>query len=123
MLRFSTPVMQFRRTATEDIEIRGQTIRKGEKIVVYYGAANRDPSRFEDPDTYDITRANAREHLAFGSGIHSCLGNKLAKMPSATALRELATSMPDLRLDVDPDTIEFPDSISMRAPIAVPVTW
>ena len=122
-LRYSPSIVAWRRLAKKDGEIAGVKIPDGSEVLLLIGAANRDPSRFEDPDTYDITRANAREHLAFGYGIHYCLGNKLAKMQSATALRELATSMPDLRLDVDPDTIEFPDSISMRAPVAVPVTW
>ncbi|MCH1865508.1 cytochrome P450 [Nocardioides sp. CFH 31398] len=122
-LRFSPSIVAWRRLARKDGEVAGVRIPEGSEVLLLMGAANRDPSRFEDPEVFDIGRANAREHLAFGYGIHFCLGNKLAKMQSAIALRELAASTPDLRLAVDPDTIEFPDSLSMRAPVAVPVTW
>lgn len=97
MLRFSTPVMQFRRTATEDIEIRGQTIRKGEKIVVYYGAANRDPEIFPNPDVFDITRRD-ETHLAFGTGTHFCVGSHMARLEMRVTLEELLERFPNLRV-------------------------
>ena len=80
ILRFGTPVMQFRRTVTHDMELHGQTIKEGEAIVMYYISANRDPEVFTDPDTFDITRS-PNPHLAFGGGgPHHCLGISLARL-------------------------------------------
>jgi cytochrome P450 len=86
------------------------------------GSANRDESRFPDPNTFDITRRNAREHLAFGYGIHYCAGSMLAKLQATVAVEEVARLAPDLRL-LDHDAIRFGDNLSFRAPVAVPVTW
>ena len=122
-LRMSPSIVAWRRLATRDAEIAGTAVPAGSEILLLMGSANRDPEQFADPETFDIGRENAREHLAFGYGIHYCLGNKLAKLQSAIALRELAARVPDLRLAAAPTEIEFPDSISMRAPVAVPVTW
>ena len=80
VLRFGTPVMNFRRTATSDMELHGQTIKEGDAIVMYYISANRDPEVFTDPDTFDITRS-PNPHLAFGGGgPHHCLGISLARL-------------------------------------------
>ncbi len=97
MLRFATPVMQFRRTATQDLEIRGRPIRKGDKIVVYYGAANRDPDVFPDPDRFDITRTS-EPHLAFGTGTHFCAGSHMARLEMRVAFEELLSRFPGLRV-------------------------
>lgn len=71
-------------------------------VGLFLGGANRDPKVFTDPTTFDITRANARDHLAFASGIHACLGAALARIEGATALRALFESFPDLRLTAPP---------------------
>ncbi|MGW5051748.1 cytochrome P450 [Actinokineospora sp. NPDC004072] len=78
MLRWWTPVMNFRRTAAEDTELAGVPIRRGEKVVVWFSAANRDPRVFADPDAFDPTRA-PNDHLTFGHGPHFCLGAQLAR--------------------------------------------
>ncbi|GAA4207203.1 cytochrome P450 [Actinocatenispora rupis] len=78
MLRWWTPVIHFRRTATQDTELAGVRIAAGDKVVVYFAAANRDPRVFADPDTFDVTRA-AADHLSFGHGPHYCLGWMLGK--------------------------------------------
>lgn len=96
MLRFSTPVMQFRRTAMQDTKIGDQEIRSGEKVVMYYGAGNRDPEVFEAPDRFDITRNS--QHLAFGTGTHFCAGSHMARLEMRVALEELLTRYPDLQL-------------------------
>jgi cytochrome P450 len=75
-IRMVSPVMYMRRTATKDTEIHGQRIAEGEKVIMYYGAANRDPSIFADPDRFDPTRANGKDHVAFGIGPHVCLGQR-----------------------------------------------
>ncbi|ABM16291.1 MULTISPECIES: cytochrome P450 [Mycolicibacterium] len=98
ILRYDSPVQMTARTAHRDTEIAGVGIRKGAVIVMLLGGANRDPKVFDRPQTFDITRANARDHLAFASGIHVCLGAALARIEGATALRELFTRYPDLHL-------------------------
>ncbi|MCH2172996.1 cytochrome P450 [Myxococcota bacterium] len=96
MLRFSTPVMQFRRTATCDTRIGDKRIRKGDKVVMYYGAANRDPEVFENPDRFDITRNVP--HLAFGTGTHFCAGSHMARLEMRVTLEELMNRFPGLHM-------------------------
>ncbi len=88
-LRMQTPLAHMRRTCTEDTEVFGQTIRKGDKVVLWYLSANRDEEVFADPDTLDITRENARRHLAFGYGIHRCVGARLAELQLKVLLEEM----------------------------------
>lgn len=80
IIRFQTPLMHMRRTATCDVEIGGQTIRKGDKVVMWYVSGNRDDSHIDRPDEFLIDRENARNHISFGFGVHRCLGNRLAEM-------------------------------------------
>lgn len=96
MLRFATPVMQFRRTVMQDTQIGDQPLRRGEKVVMYYGAANRDPEVFPDPDRFDITRES--QHLAFGTGTHFCAGSHMARLEMRTTLEALIQRFPHLRL-------------------------
>jgi cytochrome P450 len=96
VLRVDSPVQRTARTARQDTEVEGVPVRKGEIVVTMLGAANRDPAVFADPDRFDVTRANAKEHVAFSSGIHYCLGAALARMEGEVALRALFTRFPDL---------------------------
>ena len=80
IIRWQTPVIHMRRTALEDHELGGQRIAAGDKVVMWYLSGNRDESVFEDPDRFIIDRANARAHVAFGFGVHRCMGNRLAEM-------------------------------------------
>jgi len=80
MVRWQTPVIHMRRTALEDIELGGQQIREGDKVIMWYLSGNRDESIFEDPDKLIIDRPNARAHVSFGFGVHRCMGNRLAEM-------------------------------------------
>ena len=99
MLRYVTPVMHFRRTATMDLELRGQKIQEGDKIVFWHISANRDEKAFDDPDTFDITRS-PNNHIAFGGGgPHFCLGANLARMEIMVMFDRLLDRMPDIRLD------------------------
>ena len=98
-VRLITPVIHMKRTATEDTEIGGQKIAAGEKVVMYYGAANRDPAMFEDPHRFDIERANADRNLAFGFGKHVCLGRQIALMQLDAAYRGLLARFPDMHMD------------------------
>ncbi len=83
--------------ALEDVKIGDRTIRKGERVSVLFGATNRDPARFEDPDRFDITRAD-NEHLGFSFGIHFCVGASLARLEAQIAVGALVARMPELRL-------------------------
>ena len=96
-LRMVSPVTYMRRTLTEDAELGGQKMSEGDKVVMYYPAANRDPAKFANPDTFDITRENAREHLAFGLGPHVCIGQKVANMQLESAYRNILQRFPDVR--------------------------
>ena len=99
MLRFASPVQMTARTALRDTEVAGLPVRKGAAVVLLLGGANRDPRVFDHPERFDITRANAREHLAFATGIHVCLGAALARIEATTALRALFDRFPQLRLN------------------------
>ncbi len=80
MIRWQTPVIHMRRTALQDYELGGKQIKKGEKVVMWYLSGNRDESVFEDADKLIVDRANARAHVAFGFGVHRCMGNRLAEL-------------------------------------------
>jgi cholest-4-en-3-one 26-monooxygenase len=96
MLRYASPVMYMRRTAPEDFELRGQTIREGEKMALWYISANRDEDVFEDPQRFDVTRS-PNEYVAFGGGgPHFCLGANLAKLEIRVMFEELLNRLPDI---------------------------
>jgi cytochrome P450 len=80
IIRWQTPLTHMRRTAMRDVELRGQQIRKGDKVIIWYLSGNRDPDAIEEPDEFVINRKRPREHLSFGFGIHRCLGNRLAEL-------------------------------------------
>jgi len=80
IIRWQTPLAHMRRTALADTELRGQQIRKGDRVVMWYVSGNRDESVFPEGDRFLIDRANARQHVSFGYGIHRCMGNRLAEM-------------------------------------------
>ena len=96
LLRWTSPVTYMRRTATTDTTIRDHAIKEGEKVVMYYGAANRDETVFDDPDRFDVSRT-PNEHIAFGGGgPHFCMGAHLARIEAGSLLRELLTRLPDI---------------------------
>lgn len=99
ILRFVSPVYQMARTALRPVEVGGQMIGEGEKVAMLYGAANRDPSVFEDPHRLDLRRANARKHLTFGVGVHHCLGQRLGLLQVKAILGEFLRRFPDYELD------------------------
>ncbi len=88
-LRYVTPLAHMRRTATEDADLFGNPVKKGDKVILWYLAANRDETVFENPDKLDITRENARRHLSFGYGIHRCVGARLAELQLKILLEEM----------------------------------
>jgi cytochrome P450 len=97
LLRYVSPVQQFRRTATRDLVLGDQQVRAGDKVVIWFGAANRDPAVFADPHDLDLTRS-PNPHVAFGHGPHFCLGAHLARLEFAEMLRRLLEHAPDLTI-------------------------
>jgi cytochrome P450 len=119
VLRCSPPVMDFRRTATCDVELHGVTIREGDKVYLSYVSANRDDEVFDDPDRFDILRPNAGDHLSFGTGPHLCLGAGLARMQLRVLLGELYRRLPDITVAAAP---EWVPSVWFNALARMPVT-
>ncbi len=111
VLRFESPVQTTRRLAGEDMELCGQHIKQGDMMVLFTGAANRDPKQWTDPDKFDITR-DTKKHLAYGHGIHHCLGSSLADTEGQVALETLLKRMPDLK--VLPQKIEMRNTFALR---------
>lgn len=105
ILRYATPVTQFRRTLTRDHDLNGTPLEKGDKVLLFYNAANRDPDVFTDPDRFDITRS-PNPHLSFGGpGPHFCLGAHLARTEMTALLRELFQRAPTIRSVGEPDRL------------------
>jgi cytochrome P450 len=98
VLRYDSPVQVTLRHALRDVELGGETVPAGRSMLVLLAGANRDPAVFADPHRFDVTRANAREHLAFSAGVHFCLGATLARIEAASALEVLFERMPQLAL-------------------------
>ena len=122
VLRYSGSIVAWRRKALKDAEVGGVVIPEGAELLLVMGSANRDEDRFPEGESFDIGRANSREHLSFGFGIHYCLGNMLAKLQAKIALEEIVRIMPDVRLQEGAD-IGFRENLSFRVPLEVPVTW
>lgn len=120
MLRWVTPVVYNRRTATEPVELGGKHIAKGAKVCVYYGAGNRDPEAFDEPDRFDITRSPNR-HLAFsGLGKHLCLGAHVARAEASAMLKALVRSFPAIEQAAP---VEYERSNFVMGPARLPVSW
>jgi cytochrome P450 len=123
LLRYLTIVHDGRkRVALEDIEIAGETIRAGEGVIMATDLGNRDPDAFPDPDTLDLGR-DARHHVAFGFGVHQCLGQPLARMELQVAYSTLFRRIPSLRLAVPIDQVPFKHDGSVYGVYELPVTW
>jgi cytochrome P450 len=102
IIRWQTPVAHMRRTATEDIEFGGKTIRKGDKVVMWYVSGNRDETVIENPDAFIIDRDRPRQHLSFGFGIHRCVGNRLAEMQLRVVWEEILKRFPVVEVVGEP---------------------
>ena len=106
LIRWDPPLQLFERWVLEDgVEIAGTPIRRGEVVAMLFGAANRDPRLFTQPDRLDVGRPNAADHIGFGGGIHVCIGAPLARIELETALRALVTQAPQLELAAEPERI------------------
>ena len=120
MLRYCSPVVHMRRTATRDTELRGRSIREGEKVVMFYGSANRDEAVFDEPERFDVGRT-PNEHVAFGGGgPHFCLGAHVARIEIAAMLRQILTRLPDI---APAGPVAWLPSIFISGPKALPVRF
>jgi cytochrome P450 family 142 subfamily A polypeptide 1 len=107
LLRWVTPIQNMNRTATQDIELRGQKIREGDRLLLLYPSANRDASVFRDPFRFDVTR-NPNHHVAFGGpGTHFCLGASLARLELRVMFEELLARMPEISLAVPASELQY----------------
>jgi cytochrome P450 len=119
ILRWCSPVVYMRRTALKDCVVGDVEIAEGDALALYYGAANRDPDVFESPETFDVARG-PNDHIAFGGGVHFCLGVHLARVEIQVMLRELLTRLPGLS---QAGEAEWLDSNFISGPKHVPVRF
>ncbi len=123
LLRFLSPV-QFapRRVALEDVELSGSTIRKGDGVFAVSASANRDPNEFEDPDRLDLSR-DASHHVAFGHGIHRCLGQQLARIELHVVFEKIFKRFPNLKVAEPVETLPFKYDSQIYGLYRLPVSW
>jgi len=119
-LRYDSPVKSIQRIAAQDVEMRGKVLRKDDRIRWFISSANRDPVAFPDPEKFDITR-HPNQHVAFGSGVHHCLGATLARVEGQEVFKALAERFP--RLQAEAADLEYQPSITFRSLKSLPVTW
>ena len=117
-LRYDAPVKSIQRLASQDIDMHGMTLRKNDRIRWFITSANRDPKVFADPDTFDITR-DPNPHVAFGNGVHHCLGATLARLEGQEAFKALAHRFPNMHLESE--ALEYQSSIAFRSVKSLPV--
>ena len=123
MLRYEGPVERaLNRWAASDVELHGQTIRRGELVIAILNSAGRDAERFPEPDRLDVCRGDTK-HLAFGRGSHYCLGAPLARLEAEIALETLFRRLPGLRLAMEPGELEWRPTPGFRRVAALPVAW
>ena len=120
LLRFDPPVQLTARIATTDVELCGQPLEKGQQVVLLLGSANRDESVFSSPERLDIRREGNRQ-VAFGGGIHLCLGAPLARVEAQAAIGRLVRRFPALALVSD--DVPYKETFTLRGPTSLPVVW
>jgi len=119
-LRYDAPVKSIQRIASQDLDMRDKVMRKDDRIRWFISSANRDPNVFADPDKFDITR-QPNPHVAFGNGVHHCLGATLARVEGQEVFKALAERFPDL--EVATAELEYQPSVTFRSLKSLPVTW
>jgi pimeloyl-[acyl-carrier protein] synthase len=119
-LRYDAPVKSIQRIASQDVELQGKLLRQDDRIRWFISSANRDPQKFPEPETFDITR-DPNLHVAFGSGVHHCLGATLARLEGQEVFKALATRFPTLQLESE--DLSYQPSITFRSLKQLPVTW
>ncbi len=105
----------------EDLDFKGNSIRKGDLVIVVLNSANHDPAQFSDPEVFDITRQKSR-HLAFGKGIHACLGAPLARLEGEIAINSLVKRFPNMTMYEDKDNLEWREGMIVRGVKKLPIS-
>ena len=118
IIRWQTPLAHMRRTATQDVELNGKTIKAGDKVVMWYLSGNRDETAITNPDAFLIDRPQARQHLSFGFGIHRCVGNRLAEMQLRILWEEVHKRFPVIEVMAPPTRVR---STFVRGYLSMPV--
>ena len=106
IIRWQTPLANMRRVATQDVELRGQTIKKGDRVLMWYASGNRDERKFDNPDQLIIDRKDARNHISFGYGIHRCMGNRLAELQLRILWEELLKRFENIEVVGEPERVQ-----------------
>ncbi|MDF1630025.1 MAG: cytochrome P450 [Alcanivoracaceae bacterium] len=106
IIRWQTPLANMRRVAAQDVELRGQTIKKGDRVVMWYASGNRDERKFENPDQLIIDRKDARNHISFGYGVHRCMGNRLAELQLRILWEELLKRFDNIEVVGEPERVQ-----------------
>ena len=106
IIRWQTPLAHMRRVATQDVELNGQTIRQGDRVVMWFASGNRDERKFDNPDAFIIDRKDARNHLSFGYGIHRCMGNRLAELQLRILWEELLKRFDKIEVVGEPERVQ-----------------
>lgn len=122
-LRFLTPSNNMWRVVKEDTELGGVALKAGESMLLRYGAADRDPAHFAEPDRFDVTRPNAKDHLAFGAGIHTCLGMALSRKEMVVALPILLERLKNLRFADGLNNFRYSPSPILRGVLSMHVAF
>jgi len=104
-IRWQTPLAHMRRNATRDVELGGKTIKKGEKVIMWYASGNRDDEVIDNPNAYIIDRPRPRQHLSFGFGIHRCVGNRLAELQLTILWEEILARFPEIQVVEEPKRV------------------
>jgi len=106
IIRWQTPLAYMRRVAKQDVELNGKTIKKGDRVVMWYASGNRDERKFANPDQFIIDRSGARNHLSFGYGVHRCMGNRLAELQLRILWEELLKRFENIEVVGEPDRVQ-----------------
>ena len=122
VLRLDTPTAGMWRVVMRDCELGNYSFKAGSMIMLRYAAANRDPAKYPNPDAFDVERTNARTHLAFGKGIHMCVGNMLSRKEMTVAFNELLARLDDIRIK-DGAELTVSPNLLLRGFISVPITF
>jgi cytochrome P450 len=122
VLRLDTPTAGMWRVVTRDATLGGHEFKGGSMVMLRYAAANRDPAKYPNPDTFDVERSNARTHLAFGKGIHMCVGNMLSRKEMTVAFETLVARLDDIRLQ-EGAVLQVAPNMLLRGYTAVPISF
>ena len=122
-LRYLSPTNNMWRVAKEDTEVEGVKIKKNELLLLRFGSSNRDESKFTNPDAFDLNRENASEHLAFGAGIHTCIGAQLARKEMQKAFPILLRRLKNIKLDTSQGDLVYLPSVLLRGVLELHIEY